>query len=239
MTKTVIQYAFAPIKRFLPDWLSNPLRSAATAVLTPVMFSYRSGHFRSSFKMSAVSKSGKPLPWYTYPCIDFLKFRDFHDMSVLEFGAGQSSLWWAVRAKNVVAFEADQNWFDSLNTRVPDNVDLNLVSMESRDVCVAQIDDVLARKDYQSFDIAVIDGLYREEMVDIACRMVTPGGIIICDNADGYEIYERFRDREYQRVDFFGHAPGVVLPHCTSIYYRTDCFLFDPKIPIPVIVKQE
>lgn len=239
MTRTVIQHWFKPIRQFLPSWISNPIRSVATAILTPLLFSYRSGHFKSSFKMAAVSKSGEPLPWYTYPCIDFLRFRDFENKTVLEFGGGQSSMWWGKRARKVVTFEADKDWFEKIGSKLPDNVDLHLVSMQSRSICVEQIDSILSEKAYPQFDIVVIDGLYREEMITIANRVVAGQGIIICDNADGYGFYEGFKDRGLARVDFFGYAPGVVLPHCTSIFYRPACFLFDAKIPIPVIVKEQ
>jgi hypothetical protein len=50
-----------------------------------------SGHFRSSVNGKALSQAGVPLPWYTYPAIDFLTQRDFRGRSVLEFGGGQST----------------------------------------------------------------------------------------------------------------------------------------------------
>jgi hypothetical protein len=44
-------------------------------------------------------------------------------------------------------------------------------------------------------------------------------------------FYSGFRDSGLSRVDFYGNAPGVVLPHCTSIYFRAT-FVFDPSVPI-------
>src|SRR5947207_2919580 len=114
MASTVIQRSFAPFKTFLPGVVWKPIRALATAVLTPLWFSYKTGHCRSSFKMAAVNRRGEPLPWYTYPCIHFLEFRDFRDKTVLEFGAGQSTLWWSQRAAQVVAFEGDPAWHDEL-----------------------------------------------------------------------------------------------------------------------------
>ena len=75
-------------------------------------------------------------------------------------------------------------------------------------------------------------------MIDTAAIVVTDTGIIICDNAEGYGFYEGFRGRGFHRVDFFGNAPGVVLPHCTSIFFRPGSFVFDPKYPIPVIARE-
>ncbi|MFT6408402.1 MAG: hypothetical protein ACJAQ6_001820 [Arenicella sp.] len=52
--------------------------------------------------MSAVARDVSAIPWYTYPSIDFLKFRDFSNKTVLEFGGGQSTLWRASKASSVV-----------------------------------------------------------------------------------------------------------------------------------------
>jgi hypothetical protein len=239
MVQTGIQKGFAPFKRHLPGFVWKPIRSLATAFLAPAWFSFKTGHFKSSFKMAAVSRKGEPLPWYTYPCIDFLRFRDYQGKSVLEFGGGQSTLWWAQRAARVVAFEGDASWYENLKTLLPGNVNLFLVSMDTRPGCVEEVNkrldgDAVPGK----FDVIIIDGLYRSEMIEIALRVRSEGGVIITDNAEGYGFYEGFRKSGLQRVDFFGHAPGVVLPHCTSVFFGEKSFLFSPDIPIPVVSHQ-
>src|SRR5688572_13130708 len=143
---TIIQRAFAPFKAYLPKWIWSPIRNVATALLTPALFSYRSGHFRSSLKRAAVSKDGRPLPWYTYPCIDFLKARSFNDKSVLEFGGGHSTLWWAARAKDVVTIDGNAGWYERLKSQVPANVDLHHVSLSTPDACVSDVEHVLQSK---------------------------------------------------------------------------------------------
>jgi hypothetical protein len=45
----------------------------------------------------------------------------------LEFGAGQSTLWWARQAEKVVSFEADRSWDAHLSKQIPANVSLHLV----------------------------------------------------------------------------------------------------------------
>src|SRR4051812_13882826 len=113
MTITRIQRSFSPFKTYLPKWAWQPIRALTTALCTPMLFSYQSGHFLSSLRMMAVAKNGAPLPWYSYPCIEFLKHRDYRDKVVLEFGGGQSTLWWAQRARRVVTLEGDQQWYES------------------------------------------------------------------------------------------------------------------------------
>src|SRR6185312_7790805 len=41
-----------------------------------------------------VDASKRPLPWYTYPAIEYLRQFDFTDKYIFEFGCGNSSLFW-------------------------------------------------------------------------------------------------------------------------------------------------
>jgi hypothetical protein len=239
MTQTVIQRSFAPLKKYLPGWLSNSIRSLVTAFLTPALFSYQTGHFLSSFKMAAVSKDGKPLPWYTYPSIDFLRYRTYEDKDVLEFGGGQSTLWWAQRARRVLTLEGDPAWYEKLKEKIPDNVSLHLTSLKNRETNISQVREILALNPGSKYDVIIIDGLYRYEMIDIACGVLAEGGMIVCDNAEGYGFFEGFKDRGMSRVDFYGHAPGTVLPYSTSIYFLSHSFAFDAAIPIQVIAQEK
>lgn len=232
MTTSWIHRSFAPVKQTFPAWLTNPLRSTATAFLTPAMFSYKSGHFRSSFKMAAVTKEGDPIPWYTYPSIEFLKHRNFADKMVLEFGGGQSTRWWAKRAKRVVTLEGDEAWYDTIKDSMAPNVELHHVSMASAAANREAVEAILAAKPYEAYDVIVIDGLHREEMIPIAQRLIAPDGVIICDNAEGYSFYEGFASSEMNRVDFYGYAPGGIAPSTTSIYFNIGSFVFSPSYPI-------
>ena len=76
-----------------------------TLVLTPLRFSLQTGHARSSLVRRAVAPSGAPLPWLTYPAIDLLANVDVVGRSVLEFGAGQSTLWWLSHGAEVISFD--------------------------------------------------------------------------------------------------------------------------------------
>lgn len=239
MTLNKVQQCFAPLKRILPASLWQPLRGLGTALLTPALFAYRSGHARSSLRAMAVWRDGQPIPWYTYPCIELLFARAaagaLRERRVLEFGAGQSTLWWAAQAGEVVALEAPGPWLERLRTQAPANVRLVEARAASAAECVQGARRALA--DAGPFDVVVIDGLWRRELVAVALEQLAAHGAILCDNSEGYGIHEGFLaqrpSRPMMRVDLFGHAPGVLRPHCTSIYFSEGCFLFSTAAAIP------
>ncbi|HEY1982263.1 MAG TPA: hypothetical protein VGH13_19490 [Xanthobacteraceae bacterium] len=233
MTQTILQKSVAPLKKILPRSIWSPLRAFATAMMTPVRFSTKTGHWKSSLKMSAVGTDGSPTPWYTYPALDFLSQRDFTCRQVLEFGGGQSTLWWSKRAQSVLTVEENADWFASLRRRrVGGNVSLHHVPADLDTRSIAAVKAVLDASPVTKFDVIIVDGHLRKELTGLAFDYLAPGGAIVIDNAEGYEIHDVLRHKNCRRIDFFGFAPGVVLRHCTSLVFCGDCFLLSPDIPI-------
>jgi hypothetical protein len=215
----------APLKQRLPRGLWRIIRGLGTALVTPFMFSLDSGHARSALRGRAVDREGAPLPWYTYPAVDLLRAKDLSDYRVLEFGAGQSTLWWAARAREVLAFEDDPTCCAELVPRLPANVRLRQVERDQ-----TAMSDALRNE--AGFDIVVVDGLDRLQAARLAVELVAEDGAILFDNSEGYwgpppsyPIMDLFREAGFLRIDFYGYAPGVVLPHCTSLFFRGSCRL--------------
>jgi len=215
----------APLKERLPSGLWRIIRGLGTAVVTPFMFSLDSGHARSALRGRAVDREGAPLPWYTYPAVDLLRAKELGDCRVLEFGAGQSTLWWATRAREVITLEGDPTWCAELAPVLPSNVRLRQVGPSHNAMA-----DALSNE--ARFDIVVVDGLDRFQAARLAIDLIADEGAILFDNSDGYwgpppsyPIIDLFRDAGFLRIDFYGHAPGVVMPHCTSLFFRGTCRL--------------
>jgi hypothetical protein len=223
---TWLQNWFAPLKRTLPARIWQPLRTLGTAVVTPVRFSVTSGHWRSSWAMASCSRDGSPIPWYTYPAIDFLAQRNYVDRRILEFGGGQSTLWWSARAREVLTFEEDAEWFRRIH------VTIQHVSFHNISESIDRIRELIDCAAKHPFDVIVVDGGPRRELTALAFDYLANGGAIILDNAEGYGFYEETKWRKCRRIDFFGFAPGVSLRHCTSVIFLNDCFLLQPDLPI-------
>jgi hypothetical protein len=171
-----------------------------------------------------VDQTGEALPWYTYPAIDFLRYKAMDGKSVLEFGSGQSTLWWAGKVTSVVSFEDNDAWHQSLLKIVPANVRLVL-----SDTLASEVETEL---NGAKFDVIVVDGLDRLVCAKKAVSFLNDEGAVILDNSEGYwgingeyPILEFFRLQRFARIDFYGYAPGVILPSCTSLFFKDKCFL--------------
>jgi hypothetical protein len=232
MTESHFRHIAASLRRTLPARSWHPVRAIATAIVTPISFSVKTGHLRSSLSQSSVLKDGTPIPWYTYPAIHFLKQRSFDNKDVLEFGGGQSTLWWSSRARSVLTIEENAIWFARLRQQVGGNVSVRHIPVDLENRQISTVKQVIDANPIRKFDVIVVDGHLRKEVTALAFDYLAPKGAIILDDAEGYGFYEETRVRNCRRIDFFGFAPGVSLGHCTSIVYVEDCFLLNPEIPI-------
>lgn len=212
-------------ERWLPGPLVRTLRAVGTATVTPLLFSCRTGHLRSSLLNRAVDCRGEPIPWYTYPAIDFLASKSFERRSVLEWGAGQSTIWWAQRAAHVVALEEDPVWYERIRSVAPANAAIYLVD--------DRLDRYRDSLPMHSFDIIVIDGFDRFECARLSLGLLKDEGALVLDDSQGfwgvdgtYPIIDLLYEEGFQRVDFYGYAPGVHQAHCTSVFFQDRCFLF-------------
>ena len=63
------------------------------------------GQYQTMSRWECVDKEKSKIPWYTYPAIEYLNNIDFTDKIVFEYGSGNSSFYWAGKAKFVYSVE--------------------------------------------------------------------------------------------------------------------------------------
>ena len=102
------------LRAVLPSPLWEALRKTSNALLGPIHFSIETGHLRSCLSSRAMDRHGDPLPWFTYSAIQFLMMKNFSGRNVLEWGAGQSTVFWASRSQSVTSIEEDPKWHAEL-----------------------------------------------------------------------------------------------------------------------------
>jgi precorrin-6B methylase 2 len=119
-------------------------------------------------------------PWISYRAASAIARELDRTSRVLEFGAGMSTRWFAMRSGSVLSLEADPRWLErvqvALSSKGLDNVELRLRTPDN-------IADLTGIAD-QSFDFVLVDGVSRHECVVAALPKLKPGGRLYLDNTD-------------------------------------------------------
>lgn len=171
------------------------------------------GHWQSARLHRPVDARGDPLPWFTYPAIEFLEQLDFSAKRIFEFGAGNSTLYWSRRSAEVVSVESDPAWHGHLAARVGSNVRLILEPEPA--AYVAALD-----REAVSFDVIVVDGLERLACSQAAQTRLRPGGLVILDNADWHpRCAAVLRQAGLLQVDMTGFGPVNGYSWTTSLFF--------------------
>ncbi len=181
------------------------------------------GWVRSYLEGQSVDCDGNPIPWITYPAIDFLSTRLPRLETVFEYGSGNGTRWWAARSKQVKAVENDVEWYKKMKKIIPTNVDLyyedlNKGSNYEEKILIDQCD----------YDVIIIDGRRRNNCMDQSLKKIKPGGVIILDNSDRPEYEEGIRHLiagGFRKIDFSGFCPIVNSKSQTAIFYRNQNIL--------------
>jgi hypothetical protein len=138
---------------------------------------------------------------------------DFSNVSVFEYGLGNSTLFWGERAKDVTSVEHNIEWFLKWKDNVPQNIDL--IHANCKEDYVASI-----MKNDAKYDIIVIDGIYRVSCSQIAPNSLKKGGLIILDNSDWHTTAaEILRVKGFLQVDMFGFGPINDYTWATSLFF--------------------
>jgi hypothetical protein len=174
---------------------------------------------------------GLPIPWITYAAIEYLKQFDLSNRTVLEFGSGSSTEFWASRVKEVTSVENDWSWYDKQRDALHSNIKLIFTEAAEEYVCPDSLG-------HQAYDIVVIDGRYRFDCAARAVDWVAADGIVILDNADWHpNTAAMLAGSGFFQVDFVGPGPLNAYAWATSFFFRPNCFLQkDRSSSAPVVI---
>src|SRR2546427_1382711 len=109
-----VSWKIVPFKRFIKPVVRGVLSSRAMpgcwlrSLRLYRILSFEYGHLKSAATLRSVDANGQPLPWITYPAIEFLKQLDLTDKTVFEYGCGGSTVYWSGVAKRVDSVEDNE-----------------------------------------------------------------------------------------------------------------------------------
>ena len=180
---------------------------------------------RSFAQRVPIDREGAPLPWFTYPAISVLAPRISASLRVFEYGAGNSTRWWAARVAAVRSVENDAQWTQLLAPQLPSHAQLLFAALDGDDGGQSYVDGatIAAAADGAPFDVIVIDGRERNRCVAASLRSLSERGVIVWDNsereryASGLQIVT---DAGFRRLDLHGMGPVNPYAWCTTILYR-------------------
>ena len=147
--------------------------------LDPSGFLYLPRSIRTTLLFKLANRRPE-LPWLGFRAINHLRKLVKPNWSMLEFGSGMSTVWFARRCGVLVSVETDRAWFDSVRTILTQknihNVDYRLRAHSEHE----------AVSDYQdsTFDLVLVDGYERDRVMKTAISKVKRGGYIYLDNSD-------------------------------------------------------
>jgi len=163
-----------------------------------------------------VDGDSEPIPWYSYPFIDFLEPRLDKQFRVFEYGSGNSTRWFASRVSAVVAVEHSGEWVEQITGQVPGNA---TVVHQSRGE--EYVREPLSR---EPFEIISIDGIDRTACTEPALEALAPKGVVIIDDFERWDDEELalFHDQDFRSVAFRGPKAHRLTGSTTAVMYRDE-----------------
>lgn len=175
-----------------------------------------------------VNAQGQPIPWFTYPAIDFLESKIRPEWTVLEWGCGNSTLWWAARTARVVSIEHNAEWHRKISPDLPAHATIALIENPQAYSSLKETEPA------GLFDVIVIDGEERNACARTAVSRAKSSSIIVFDNSDRRSVGDGLAylgDSGWKRIDFFGLLPSYAYRTCTSVFFRDDSLLRPNRLP--------
>lgn len=137
-------------------------------------------------------------PWMVPAFVEWIEPRLTKEMTVWEFGSGNSTLWFARRVKQISTVEHHKLWADALrpirskNTAhwfIPANVEDHYPFIHPSTL---------------SPDILIVDGMQRDACIQNALPQLKPNTLIILDNSESEAIasQELLHQQGWNRLDF-------------------------------------
>ncbi len=204
----------------LADLIGKPKRLNALLSYGHKGYLATIGWFTAFDTHQAVDEAGQPLPWVTYSFIDFIKTRLNKELSIFEYGSGNSTLFYAKRVKRVVSVEHDEAWFKKIVEEKASNAEMIFTHLEKGgEYC--QKAKLLGEK----FEVIIVDGRDRVNCCKHSIDALTPNGVLVLDDLER-EMYQEARtfltEKGFKELPFTGISPGLFYNKATSVFYKAD-----------------
>lgn len=166
---------------------------------------------------------GNVNPWWCEAAVNLTKdkIKNLKGLRVFEWGAGNSTLFWAKYASEVISIEYNQLWYHKMNSILPENAIIKYFELEYNGKYCKSINETDGL-----FDIILIDGRDRVRCVKNCINKLKHNGIIIWDNSErNYykEGYQYLKEQGFKQLELSGSIWGLPeIKDYTSFFYKND-----------------
>lgn len=195
-----------------PRLLKQLLMMGTTGYLSDI------GWVNSFISQTPVDKEGEPIPWVTYSFLDFISDKLDKSLDLLEYGAGNSTLWYATRVKSVISIEHDKRWVEEIRRKSQKNVEIIYQEL----VYDGEYASIQSRLN-QKFDIIIVDGRDRVNCLINSIDAINAEGVVVLDDSEREEYSKGVNillEHGFKKIDFWGISPGCFYNKCTTLFYR-------------------
>ena len=172
----------------------------------------------------------KPIPFIVFDAINKLDTIVSPNHKVLEFGSGNSTLWFLEKKCWITSFEHSLTWHNVLNDHINssryDEDTLNHFSYHiSENKTTWEFIDEMGD---ESFDVVLVDGANefnnRNECIKRSLSKLKKGGWMVLDNSDHPNNWPGglYMDSKYERIRFTGFAAMGLYISQTSFWQKMD-----------------
>lgn len=204
----------------LAAWRAVPRTWKEVRESTRLLVALRKHRWHQTLRNSLEPDLDGAVPHLTYGATDFLHAVLTPQTRILEFGSGDSTIWFGARVGSITVIEHDADWA----ARIPrhEHIQVNVIP------CAGSWYEDDASHAYSRgadstapFDIVLVDGMARTQCAIRAPSLIRPGGLIVLDDIDDPLVAPARTALEsagLDAVDFWGLRPGSGKFGGTAVY---------------------
>lgn len=171
-----------------------------------------------------LDENGFCYPWFTHAFLEVLDSWDLKEKSIMEWGGGHSTIWWASRGAYITCVETSQEWSKmieqaALNCGLEKSIHVKHFPVNEGDPEPLRRNAYLDSYHWNGYklngpDICVVDGVLRFECMQKGIELLSvKGGKLIVDNyqQDGFicpacaELVATYEGHIYRQEDHTDH----------------------------------
>lgn len=205
---------------------------------------WRTGLIQSIWRQRPSTPTDLPLPWWSLSAIDFLGRLSVTHRVIVEFGSGNSTLWWAKRHRydgfSYRSFEPDFQYWQKMR-KESYFYEQHVICYAHQASYVTMLEHMIdgshpAVSTHTRPDIVIVDGPIhlREKEVSAALALLVSHGLLVIDDANWISdsVHSQLRTAGFVRLDLWGPSPGCSYTKLTTLYSRNFNYWLSDMHPI-------